>query len=104
MPGMKEQITLIAATRSTDAYQTKSTGETVVYAEKIPNYGAEFKTAQAGGYELQHIMKVHAYEYSGQKTVRYSGQEYEVYRNFQRNDDWVELYLSTKSRKAGGGS
>ncbi len=101
MPGMKEQITLIGATLGTDAYQTKTAAEKTVYAEKMPNYGAEFTTANAGGYDLQHTMKIHGYEYSGEKSVRYNGQEYKVYRTYQPNDDWVILYLSTKSKKAG---
>jgi hypothetical protein len=101
MPGMKEQVTLLTTTRTADAYQRRTVTERMVFAEKLPNYGAEFKTASAGGYELQHIMRVHAYEYGGEKAARYNGQEYEIYRTFQKNDDWVELYLSTKAKKAG---
>lgn len=99
MPGMNKQITLVSADRTADAYQTKTTTGRTVYAEKLPNYGGEFTTANAGGYELQHIMKVHAYEYSEEKAAIYKGQEYEIYRTFQKNDDWIELYLSTKSKK-----
>lgn len=99
MPGMKERLTLVRASRTADAYQTPTTASRTVYAEKLPNYAGEFETASAGGYELQHIMKIHAFEYAGEKAALYKGQEYEVYRSFQKSDDWIELYLSTKAKK-----
>lgn len=101
MAGMKEMLTLVSTQRADNAYQTTARQGREVFAEKIPNYANEFKTANASGHELQHIMRVHAYEYECEKEAAYKGQVYEVYRTFQPNDDWIELYLSTKGKRGG---
>lgn len=96
MAGMMCELTLISQTIAKDAHQTVTLHETPVYAEKKPLYSGEFHNAKARGKDLQHIMLIHAYEYSGQSRARFDGQEYEIYRHYQPNSDWVELYLSTK--------
>lgn len=98
MPGMVYEIALISTTFSDDAYQTPREETRVVYAEKMPNNATEFHAALASGYELQHTFKIHEYEYAGEKAVLFDGQTYDVYRSYQINDDWRELYLTTRKR------
>lgn len=96
--GMSDTLILLTVTRAADAYQTPTTTQRTVFAERLPLYAGEFHSAKASGYDLQHIMKVHAFEYSEEKAAIYNGQEYEIYRMYRKNDDWIELYLSTKER------
>lgn len=101
MAGMKERLTLVKVSRTGDAYQTEARQQREVYAEKLPNYANEFKTANACGFELMHVMRVRVCEYGGEKEALYKGQAYDVYRTFQNKDDWLELYLSTKGKNGG---
>lgn len=99
MGGMKESLTLIQKTLSNDAYQTETQTQRTVYADKLPLHSNAFHAAAASGFDLQHIMKVYAFEYAEEQTAVYNGREYDIYRTYQPNDDWVELYLSSKGKK-----
>ena len=98
MPGMSEELTLVSVTYTQDAYQNEIKTRRTVFAEKLPSYSNEFYAAGARGIELQHVMKVHAFEYEGEKLAEYAGQEYDIYRVYNKNEDWCELYLSSKKR------
>lgn len=98
MPGMKAQIELITEALSDDAYQTPTQTSKAIFAEELPKTSNEFHSARASGKELQHVFKVHAFEFSGQTVARYQGREFEIYRTFQKDDDWIELYLSSKGK------
>ena len=95
---MDYEIDLISTTYSDDVYQTPKETVRSVYAEKLPNNASEFHAALASGFELQFVFRIHDYEYNGEMTVRYDGQVYDVYRTYQINGDWRELYLTTKKR------
>lgn len=96
MAGMCETLTLITETIAQDAYQTVTRTQTTVYANKKPLYSGEFHAAKAQGIDLQYIMVVYAFEYGGQTLATYNGRDYTIYRTYIRDDDWCELYLSTK--------
>jgi SPP1 family predicted phage head-tail adaptor len=96
MAGMKETLELLSTTLSSDAYQTPSIITRTVFADKSPLFGVEFHNAQASGFDVQYVMKVHAFEYDGEKRAIFDGREYEIYRTYEKNDDWTELYLSTR--------
>ena len=98
MPGMKAQVELITETLSDDAYQTPANVGVTVFAEELPKFSNEFHSARASGKELQHVFKVHAFEYGGQTVAKYGGREFEIYRTHQKDDDWIELYLSSKGK------
>ena len=100
MPGMACELTLIAVTRANDAYQKgDAQTRTTVYAEELPMFGSEYHASRAGGYELAYIMRIHTFEYNGEKTVEYEGRLYDVYRCYKKNADWCELYLTDKRRQ-----
>jgi len=98
MPGMKAQLELISVTLADDANQTETKTSVTVFAEELPKFSNEFHSARASGKDLQHVMKVHAFEYSGQTIAKFQGKEFDVYRNHQKDDDWIELYLSSKGK------
>lgn len=98
MPGMKAQVELIGVTLSDDSSQTETKTGTMVFAEELPKYSSEFHSARSSGKDLQHVMKVHAFEYSGQTLAKYQGKEFDIYRTYQKDDDWIELYLSSKGK------
>ncbi len=96
MAGMRETLTLITETIAQDAYQTVTRTQSIVFADKKPLYSGEFHAAKAQGIDLQYIMVVRAFEYDGQTMAIYNDREYSIYRTYMRDDDWCELYLSTK--------
>lgn len=98
MAGMIHEVTLISEKLSDDAYQTPIETQRIVYAEKVPNHASEFHAALANGFDLQHTLLVHAFEYDGEKVVLFDGQKYDVYRTYQPDTDWCWLYLTTKRR------
>lgn len=99
MAGQDQELILLKTDFSKDAYQREETTERTVFAKRIPLYSGEFHNAAASGYELQYILQVHTFEYENEKAARYNGQEFDIYRTFQRSDDYTELYLSTKRRR-----
>lgn len=98
MPGMKAQLELISVTLADDASQTETKTSVTVFAEELPKFSNEFHSARASGKDLQHVMKVHSFEYSGQTIAKYKGKEFDIYRDHQKDDDWIELYLSNKGK------
>lgn len=96
MPGMKEQIDLVKVTLSDDAYQTPTRTNRTVFAEKLPVHGNEFHSARASGFDVRHVMRIYSFDYEDEKEAVYSGQPYTIYRTYPKDDDRIELYLTTK--------
>lgn len=99
MTGMSCLITLVGEKHAIDAYQSKSeTSRREVYAEQLPIYQSEFHAAKASGFDAALIVRIYSFEYQGEKTVICNDKPYEVYRVYQKNADFIELYLTAKGR------
>ena len=49
------------------------------------------------GLRPDYMFKVFAGDYYGEHVVRYHGVTYEIYRTYERRDDFIELYVQKKS-------
>lgn len=95
------KITLIAKVFKKDSagIQKATPTETAVFAtEESIGQSEHFAAAQIG-MRADIKITVWAFEYHGEKSVKYKGQPYEIYRTFERNDGKIELYLGEKVGK-----
>lgn len=97
MAGMNDILTLHKTSREGKPFQDRMLGAgRTIWAEKKPLHAGEFHNAKMNGIDLQHIMLVRALDYENERIVEYQGESYSIYRAYHRNEDWVELYLSSR--------
>lgn len=65
--------------------------ETPIYCGLRSVGRSEFYNAAANGLRPELVFVIHAYEYSGQKLIRYEGVEYRVMRTYQTRFEELEL-------------
>ena len=92
-----EPITLIKRVvsgrdRLGQATYTVTTKDLVV--EKIPVTRSEYFTAGQLGISADKAFKVSQFDYSGEMALKSDGLTYRIYRTYEPDDDWVELYCS----------
>lgn len=74
----------------------------VVYAERMSITQSEYYSARTKGFKPDLCLKIHAFEYSGERFCVVDNTEYEIYRTYQKSDsEFIELYLElcTKARR-----
>lgn len=88
-------ITLLSST-----YQQDDNGiwqeileETDVFCQVNSVTRNEFFEAGRNGLNPEFEFVVFAYDYNGEKLVRYNGKTYSVYRTYRGRDDNLELYV-----------
>ena len=89
------EITLISETETLDSLNQPTTTEstTDVVAEMRSITRAEFFNARQGGLTPEYMFIVSAFDYAGQKVLKYNGTRYAIYRTYDGDDDdHVELY------------
>lgn len=59
----------------------------------------EFYQATANGFRADIVFEMYSFEYSGQETVEYKEEEYEVLRTYQKTKDRIELTCRKKVKK-----
>jgi len=64
---------------------------TTVLCEEMSVGRNEFYNAAQNGMKPEIILKMHAYEYSGQESVEYYGVKYKVLRTFKVGIEEIEL-------------
>ena len=62
--------------------------------EKIPVTRSEYFTAGQLGISADKAFKVSQFDYSGEMALKSDGLTYRIYRTYEPDDDWVELYCS----------
>ena len=75
-----------------------STGEKTekVYATVESVSQSEFFAASQAGYKAEKKVSMWISDYNEQSIVRLNGKPYSVYRKYERADQKVELYLTSK--------
>lgn len=76
-------------------WRTTSTAREV-YAQVDSVTRAEFYDAGRNGLNPEYRFSMFAFDYLGEDTVEYNGQQYAVYRTYIARDDTVELYVERK--------
>lgn len=56
----------------------------------------EFFNAGRNGLNPQYVFSIFKGEYAGERVVEYNGQTYSVYRTYETDSDYIELYVERK--------
>lgn len=96
---METIVTLINKNYVVDdmGIEKAETTEEAVYAEVFPTTQNEFFKAGQSGFKPELMIKIWAFEYSGQNELKVNGDYYSVYRTYERPDEKIELYLERRS-------
>ena len=91
-------ITLIAETQTQDANGVwrSSTVERDVFCQVNSITRAEFYDAGRNGLNPEYSFVMFFGDYNGERTVRYKGDTYGVYRTYHGRTDAIELYVQRK--------
>ena len=88
-------LTLLTSTVTKDAYgvRVESFTGTDVFCKVESVTRAEFFGGGRNGLNPQYVFTVFYGDYSGQRTCKYDGQSYAIYRTYKPdNTDYIELY------------
>jgi len=91
-------ITLIKETQTQDANGVwrKQTAEREVFCQVNSITRAEFFDAGRNGLNPEYSFSMFFGDYDGERTVRYKGKMYGVYRTYHARTDRLELYVERK--------
>lgn len=59
-------------------------------------YQNEFFNADQAGIRAQGVVVMSRADYGGQRLLSIDGQEFSIYRVFERDADWIELYYGER--------
>ena len=92
-------IVLIADQKTKDEfgiYRSGTRTEREVFCQVGSITYSEFFEAGKNGLKPEFRFTMFAGDYEGEKTLRYNGLEYAVYRTFQADADNIELYVERR--------
>lgn len=92
------KIKLIAETVTTDAIGQPTTTETAVelICEVRNCSQSEYMTGRQSGLMPSYVFRLSIFAYTGQKVIEYNGARYSVYRTYEADDNYVELYTEAE--------
>lgn len=64
-----------------------------VYCKVSSVTGREFFDGGRNGLNPEYRVKVFAGDYKGERALEYNGQTYAIYRTYQTDGDYMELYV-----------
>ena len=88
------KIALITETITTDTIgqPVASESKTELVAEIQNVSQSEFMQGKQDGISPAYVFRVSVFAYSGQKILTYSGERYSIYRTYQADENYIELY------------
>lgn len=92
------KLKLITEATTTDAIGQPTTTETSVeiIGEVRSATQSEYMTGRQSGLAPSYVFRVSMFIYSGQKIVEYNGARYSVYRTYEADDNYIELYTEAE--------
>ena len=93
-----EIISLVSESKNQDVHGIWqiTTEEREVFAQVNSVTRQEFFEAGRNGLNPEYMFTVFFGDYDGERTVKYNGNIYGIYRTYQGRDDTVELYAQRK--------
>ena len=87
-------VTLISEQNGTDSIGQVTTTETTskLIAEVRSVSQSEYMNGKQSGLTPSYVFRVSMFGYAGQKILLYKGARYSVYRTYEADDNYVELY------------
>lgn len=97
-------ITLVAEikTQDTNGVWRTTTAEREVFCQVNSITRAEFFDAGRNGLNPEYSFTMFFDDYNGERTVKYKGNTYGVYRTYHGRTDTLELYVERKGGTNGG--
>ena len=88
------KLTLVTDVLSTDSIGqvTKTSSTTELIAEVRSVSQSEYMNGKQSGLSPAYVFRVSMFGYAGQEAVIYGGVKYSVYRTYETDDNYVELY------------
>lgn len=74
-----------------------TTTSRTVLARRIPISQGEYFNAGQIGISADHEFVISQFDYDGEMMLSYNGQNYRIYRKYERNDNEIELYVEYAS-------
>ena len=98
-------LALVTETNVQDDYGVwrKSTTESTVYCQVESVTRQEFYDAGRNGLNPEYKFVIFVGDYAGQRTVKYNGDYYAVYRTYLAKNDNLELYVERQGGTNGEG-
>lgn len=95
---MNDVLTLLKTTYTTDKYgqQIPTQEAHVVFCERHSISRNEFFNAGRNGLNPQFEFTVFKGDYMGETVCEYDGQSYSIYRTYETDSDYIELYVERK--------
>lgn len=56
----------------------------------------EFFKASQAGFQPEGVIEMNAAEYRGEVFIEISGHEYSIYRTYEKDVDWIEIYYGKR--------
>ncbi|MBT2728394.1 hypothetical protein J7E63_15805 [Bacillus sp. ISL-75] len=69
----------------------------LVFCSKLSITRAEFNSAGVMGFKPDMMLVVDSDSYDQEKLLEYGNKKYSIYKTFQRNDGFTELYCEVKT-------
>lgn len=103
--GNREHISLdhvcklisFTTTRDKIGQQIRSKQSRNIFCSKMSITRAEFNTAGNLGHKPTIMFIVDGDEYSKEQYLEFEGEQYSIYKTFQRADNFIELYCEVKA-------
>lgn len=70
--------------------------EREVFCDRHSVTRSEFFNAGRNGLTPEYVFSVFKGDYEGETVLKYNGLTYSIYRTYETDDDYIELYVSRK--------
>ena len=92
------KITLVSYQETTDAIgqiiETETTVDIVGEVRSVSRQ--EYMNGRQNGLTPSYVFRVSSFGYAGQKTLIYDGIRYSIYRTYETDDNYIELYTEAQ--------
>lgn len=95
---MDDTLFLLSTTYEPNKYgvPVPTNTEKEVFCDRRSISRSEFFNAGRNGLNPQYVFTVFKGEYSGETKCKYNGLTYSIYRVYETDDDYIELYVERK--------
>lgn len=92
------KITLVSCQETTDSIgqiiETESTVDLIGEVRSVSRQ--EYMSGRQSGLSPSYVFRVSMFGYAGQKILIYDGVRYSIYRTYEADDNYVELYTEAQ--------
>lgn len=103
---MDDTLILLSTTYEQNKYgvDVPTNTEKEIFCDRRSISRSEFFNAGRNGLNPQYVFTVFKGEYNGETVCKYNGLTYAIYRVYETDDDYIELYVERKGGTNGAKS